>query len=134
MASVWLSRVLIGAGLAMVLAAPAATAQPAAKQREQCFASSDWNGWKASPDSKTIYIRIGVNKLYRIDLASACPELNDPVVHLVTKIRGSPWICNALDLDLRVSDDHGFETPCFVSKLTPLTAEEAAAVPKNLRP
>ena len=96
--------------------------------------SSDWNGWKASPDSKSIYIRVGVSKLFRIDLANACPALQGVGVHLVTRTHGSPWICRPLDLDLKVGQGHGFTTPCMVSDITPLSAAEAAALPKALRP
>ena len=139
MASSRFPRACIGVGLAMALGAPVAIAAPAAQSpaaqpKEECFASSDWDGWKATPDSRTVYIRVGINKIFRIDLASECPELQDPVAHLVTTLRGSAWICRAIDLDLKVSDGHGFVSPCFVSKLTRLTPEEAAALPKKLRP
>jgi hypothetical protein len=121
---------LIGAATASLLA----FAQPAAAA-SQCFFANNWNGgWKATPDSKAIYIRVGVNKLYRLDLSSSCPELQQPDAHLINRIRGSSTLCSALDFDLSVSVGHGFTTPCIVSKLTPLSDAEAAALPKNLRP
>lgn len=134
MGRVRLSRILLCASLAAALSASFAEAQPAAPPKRECFASRDWNGWKASPDAKSIYIRVGRDKLYRIDLASACPALRGIGVHLVTRIHGSPWICHPLDLDLKVSDGHGFKTPCIVSDITRLSPEAAAALPKDLRP
>jgi hypothetical protein len=129
-----LATTLIGLAAASMLGLATADARPAAHPAQQCFFSQDWNGWKATPDSKSIYIRVGVSKIYRLDLSSACPELQMPDVHLVTKLRGTSMICSALDLDLSVSDGHGFKTPCIVSNITPLSAAEAAALPKKLKP
>ena len=61
--------------------AGAQTAPPPAKPAGQCFAMRDWRGWKASPDSKALYIRTGVNEVYRLDLDFACPELQGPPDH-----------------------------------------------------
>ena len=125
---------LIGAAIASMIGLAVADAQPAARAPQECFYSQDWNGWKASPDSKSIYIRVGVNRIFRLDLSQACTELQMPDVHLVTKLRGSSSICSALDIDLRISDGHGFETPCIVSNITRLSDAEAAALPKKQRP
>lgn len=131
------SRFLVSAlaGLAAsTLGLAAVAADLAAPAAQQCFRSSDWRGWKATPDSTSIYIRVGVRQLFRLDLSGACPALQAPGAHLVTKLRGSSMICSALDLDLSVSDDHGFATPCIVRNITPLSDSEAAALPKNLQP
>jgi hypothetical protein len=128
-----LATTLIGVAVA-VLGMAAADAQPSQKPAPQCFFSQDWDGWKATKDSKTIYIRVGVSHIYRLDLSNACPELQMPDAHLITHIRGSSTICTALDLDLKVSDMHGFATPCIVSQITPLSPAEAAALPKDVRP
>jgi hypothetical protein len=121
-------------GLASLCAFGAANAEPPARSAPKCFYSRDWNGWKASPDGKAIYIRAGANYIYRLDLGNACPAANGIGVHLVTKTRGSGSICGPLDLDLKVSDGRGFATPCMVSGVTPLSAEEASVLPNNLRP
>lgn len=127
------SAVLIAAAAILSTTGPVA-AQPAARATSQCFYSKDWSSWKPSADSTAIYIRVGIDRVYRLDLGAACPALQAPDVHLVTKIRGSSLICDALDLDLRVADDQGVTTGCILSKITPLSAAEAAALPKNLRP
>jgi hypothetical protein len=128
--------------LALAAAAPllvsttfTAAAQPAAHQPPaRCFRSQDWEGWKATPDGRTLYLRVLMHDFYRVDLAGACPELNAPDAHLVTHVRGSDEICAPVDLDLRVSTGMGFATPCIVRSITPLTAEEAKALPPKLRP
>lgn len=131
-------RQLMATGMAAAAAftlasASGAQAQPASSS-PQCFFPSDWNGWKATPDSRAIYIRVGVSKIYRLDFANACTELQQPDAHLVTKVRGSGTYCTALDFDISVSQTHGIPTPCIASKLTQLTPAEAAALPKELRP
>lgn len=115
-------------------AASALHAQP--KPAQACFRSEDWSGWKASPDSRTIYLRVGINDIYRLDLTSACNTLRDPDARLITHIRGSDLICSPLDLDLQVAEGPppGIEEPCIVKGLSKLTLEEAAALPKGSRP
>jgi hypothetical protein len=117
-------------GLAASLMALAAGAQPAPR----CFHTRDWNGWKATPDAKAIYLRVGVRQVYRLDFGNACSAVTSPGSHLVVRQHSGGWICGPLDLDLSVSTGHGFRTPCLVSKITPLSDEDAKALPKALRP
>ncbi len=120
----------LAAGLA-ASSAPALS-KPAA-QPTQCFLSRDWSSWRPSADSKSIYLRVGVSQVYRLDLAYACPTLQQPNARLITKLRGGDWICHPLDVDLQVSDGVVPE-PCIVKGLSRLTREEAAALPKGARP
>ena len=116
----------------VALAEPAASsAKPKASQ--QCFYSHDWDGWKASEDTKSIYIRVGVNRYYKIDFAQACPVLSAPNAHLITR-SVNDLICSAIDLDIKVSDSPGFATPCIVSNITPMSPADVAALPKKLKP
>ncbi len=55
-------------------------------------------------------------------------------MHLVSIHRGSSSICDALDLDLRLSDGHGFSEPLIARSMTKLTPEEVAAIPAKYRP
>jgi hypothetical protein len=114
-------------------AVPSAQAGPAPRSAPQCFNLRDWSGWKATADGKSIYIRIGVSDLYRLDFGYTCHAATGIGVHLVTRVRGSSFVCSPLDLDLKVGDG-GFATPCIVSRITPLSSAEAAALPKSLRP
>ncbi|MFI4974796.1 MAG: DUF6491 family protein [Caulobacterales bacterium] len=107
---------------------------PAAPNTNQCFLSRDWEGWKASKDATAIYLRVRIHDFYRLDLTSACPELQWPDSHIVSIERGSDWICSPLDLDLKVTQDHGIPTPCIVKGITRLTDDEAAALPKDEKP
>jgi hypothetical protein len=119
--------------VALAAAAILGVAGPALAQGPSCFFTTQWQGWKAA-DDHTIYLNVsGGHRTYRLDLAGSCPALLDPTAHLITNNHTSS-ICTALDWDLRVSQGHGFDTPCIVSKMTELTPDQAAALPKKLRP
>jgi len=121
----------VAAGAFGLCASPALADVPA---RQACFLSSDWSGWK-SPDPTTIYLRINVNRIFRLDLAHPSYSLNDPSVHLVSEIRGSSWICSPLDLQLKVADTRGImREPLFVKSIAELTPDEAKAIPPRDRP
>jgi hypothetical protein len=124
-------------GTVILAAGSAAQAQPhpAKKPAQQCFRSSDWRGWKATPDAKTMYIETGVNRVWKFDLTQACPELNDLDAKLITRTRGS-WTCSPMDVDMKVlrPGPGAFASYCQVKKITPLTPAQSKALPKELRP
>ena len=105
-----------------------ALAQPG----QSCFFITQMNGWNA-PDDHTIYLNVSGGKIYRLDLAGACPQLHYPGASLVTHNNESS-ICSPLDWDLRVRDSGGFATPCIVKGMTQLTPDQAAALPRSVRP
>lgn len=126
---------IILASIALLLAWTAeAQGQSAGKSPPRsCFHTSSWKGWKATPDARAMYIRIERDRVYRLDLDAACRALNAPGATLITKLTG-PWICDPLDLQMKVSEGRGFVTPCTVRRNTPLSAGEAQALPKSLQP
>jgi hypothetical protein len=126
-----LTAALVAASALALGAAPALADAP---DHQACFLSSNWSGWK-SPDPTTIYLRVDVNRIFRLDLAHPSYSLNDPSVHLVSRIRGSSWICSPLDLQLTVADTHGIgREPLFVKTITELTPDQAKAIPAKYRP
>ena len=129
-----LSSVITGLSLVCMLTTSGASAKDAPRTPPQCFSSHGWSGWRITPDARSMYIRAGVRDVYRLDFSGACQGARTAGSHLVTRIRGSSSICSPVDLDLKVADNHGFATPCIVNKITPLAADEASALPKNLRP
>lgn len=100
----------------------------------RCFSMTQMNGWK-SPDGKTITIRIGVDRYYRIDLARECGTLKTINPHLILSNRQGGLVCSVLDLDVKASESpNGVTEPCFPKTLTELSAAEAAALPKDRKP
>lgn len=128
------TAILIAAAAASV-SGMAASAEPSTKPAPQCFYSQDWDGgWKATPDSRAIYIHVGVNKTYRIDFAHACSQLHAPTSRLITNVPGNSQICSPADLDLKVSDGTSPAAGCIVADITPLSPAEASRLPKDIRP
>ena len=128
-------RLVVTTAVLLVFGSVGAAAQAqSSKPAPRCFLSRDWQGWKPSADSRAIYARVGVSQVYRIDFSSACPMLQRSDAHLITKLRGSSWICDPLDLQLDVSDAPGVQVPCIVKNITPLSPEQASALPKNMQP
>ncbi|MEI9885853.1 MAG: DUF6491 family protein [Rhizomicrobium sp.] len=126
---------LVGLTLMAPLAAAAdeAGAPPPAKP-SSCFQVSGFENWKAA-DAKTIYIRVNLNRYFRLDLSSTCPQLLWPGVYLVTKWHGSNLVCSPLDWDIQVAQNPGgVMGACIVKTMTALTPEEAAAIPKAFKP
>ena len=114
---------------AAVLATSAAAAEPA----RQCFRVSQMKGHTVA-DSKTLYVAVGHRDVYRMDMAGACLSgalHGDPLV--IETSGGSDMICRPIDLNLKVADPIG-ATPCLVSQISRLTPEQAAALPRKLRP
>jgi len=118
---------------ALLAFAGAAHGEPAGKSpARSCFPASNVSGFRAS-DDKTVYLRVGVKDVYRLDLMSACPNV-DWNEHIALLSRGgSSFVCTGLDLDVISSTPIGRQR-CPVQTLTKLTPEEAAALPKKAVP
>ena len=98
-----------------------------------CFFRSRWlDGWRATPDARAIYIRVS-NTIYRLDLQSSYSLLKDPFSKLINKGTADS-ICTPLDFRLTVSNRAGAMQWPIVKEMTRLTPEQAAALPRKLRP
>jgi len=96
-----------------------------------CFFINQWEGWHAT-DANTIYLRVSMHDIYRVDLSAGSQELTWPgSYHLVSRVQGSSSICTALDLQLALADGHGFYQPLIAKSIVKLTPDEVAALPKK---
>ncbi len=130
-------RLILSAAIVLVLGPAGSIVQAQAKpapNTAQCFLSRDWSSWRPSADSRSIFVRVGMSQVFRLDLSSACETLQRPSARLITTLRGGPWICGPLDLQLQVSDSPGIAVPCIVRGLSRLTPDQIAALPKAARP
>jgi hypothetical protein len=119
----------LAVGSLMALGATAAIAAPGPTSERTCFASNNWRGWTAAADGDALYLRVGRRDIYRVDLAPKSHVRKEFDDFLVSRVRGSNWICSPLDLDLTLSDRQGFQRPLFPRALRKLTPEEVAAIP-----
>ena len=126
------SLILAAAAAASVLGATTANAAPT--DHQNCFLGRDWESWSAPGDGDTILIRVGLRDIYRVDLTPGSHVRKDPDRFLITKQRGSSWICSPLDLDLTLSDTLGFHQPLFPISMRKLSKAEVAALPRKDRP
>lgn len=115
--------------------APSAATPPSARTlpAKDCFNSRDWRGWK-SPSPDTLYIRVGLKDVYRIDLRGGGRALDAPNNFIVSVARGGTRVCSTVDLDLRMSDNLGFVAPLFPTGLVKLTPQQIEAIPPKFRP
>jgi len=98
-----------------------------------CFFRRNWlGGWRATPDARTVYIRVS-GDIYRLDLATSYSLLKDPFAILINR-GASDSICTPLDFRLTVSNRAGGVQGVIVKHLRRLTPAEAAALPNDLRP
>lgn len=105
-----------------------------AGQGQQCFYSNLIRGVQPVGD-RQVNVRVGVRDIYRIDLSSPCNGLRDPtrVINL-SPAGGSGAICAPASLDLSVRSGGGFKEICLVDKITHLTSEEVASLPRRDTP
>ena len=123
------SVILLSAALLGLPASPAL-----ALSAGQCFTTTEMGNWRAA-DASTIYVRVRMNKIYRLDLKDRCSLLTAPGARLLTTFRGANLVCSPLDWDLKVGAGIGGNVePCIVKAMTPLSPDEAAALPKKVVP
>ena len=129
---------MLAAALALTTAAAGAAhadtaPDKAPKQGHSCFATNTWRSWSvpASGKGDVILLRINNNDVYRVDLSPGSHARKGPGEFLVNHVRGSNWICSAIDLDLTLSDDLGFRQPLIATSMRKLTPAEVAAIPKK---
>lgn len=115
----------------VALSAAAVNAQPPASHN-QCFYVRNINGFNA-PNDRTLYIRVGVNEVYRLDLMVDCTGMSFRQGLGIRSTPGDPWICSPIQAEI-VYREHGIPSRCPVSAIHKLTPDELAALPKRDRP
>lgn len=111
---------------------PPGSARPAAGDQRECFLSRDVNGFNA-PNDHTVYIRVGVSQIWRLDLMTDCLDLTFRQSLGLESTPGDPWICSPLDAQI-IYRETGMAQRCPVTAMHKLTPAEAAALPKKDRP
>lgn len=126
------TRVMAVAILLFDISTVSAVAAPDSKS--PCFFAHQFRTWKAQ-DDRTILIRVDPNRYYRLDMAASCGTMRAPGAILVTLFRGPNLVCSALDWSITVKDNfRGPTQGCIVKKMTELSPDEVAAIPRRLKP
>lgn len=117
--------------LASVLIATA-VGSASAEPRNNCFPSGvAWQSWSAAENGDVLYFRVHLNDIYRVDLTPGSRVYKSPGYFLVNRVRGSDWICSALDLDLMLSSTYGDRKPLIAVAMRKLTPAEIKAIPRK---
>jgi hypothetical protein len=112
-----------------------ATGEPAAAQAStggrSCFNVSQINGWRAG-DRGVVYVRVGVNRVFRMQLLGPCPDVNW-TERIAIEAGPTSWICSGLNATIIAPSRIG-PRRCPVTDLRELTPAEIAALPPRHRP
>jgi hypothetical protein len=130
-----IAAVAVGLASTATLAVTAANSQAPVRDAKggQCFASSSVNSFNA-PDDRTLFIRVGVNDIYRLDLAAGCTELAfRQDIGLQSTPPGDPFICSPIQTEVTYSLS-GIRQRCQVIGMHRLTPADVAALPKRNLP
>lgn len=123
-------RLLLAAILSLTAIGAANAQEQGQLPQPNCFFSSNWSSWSAPGDGDALYLRVR-SDVYRLDLTPGTHVHKTPERFLVNLARNGSWICSALDLDLRLTDNQGFSQALIARTLTKLTPEEIAAIPSH---
>jgi hypothetical protein len=126
---------LAAAATALLLALSATAAGAADKpSTDQCFWARNITSF-AAPDDHTVYVKVGMRDVYRLDLMISCPDVDwNQRVALQSSHGAGGSICGPLDAEI-ISHATGLGPQrCPVKAMHKLTPEEIAALPKKAKP
>ena len=124
---------LVGSAVLPRTAASSGSQTARSAQPTPCFFRRDWtHAWRVTPDARTMYINVA-GSIYRLDLLQAYSLLKSPWA-ILHDTDSSNAICSPIDFRLTVSDRIGNWQAPIVKKMARLDPEEAARLPKSLRP
>jgi hypothetical protein len=121
---------MLGGLLLAVAAAPAMARS--SHHGGQCFLSSNVMSFNA-PDDHTVYLRVGVNQIWKLGLMNNCLELPWRLSIGLQATPGDPWICQPVEATI-LSHGAGLPHRCPVISMHHLTPDEVAALPKGVKP
>ena len=117
-------------GAALCLAAPSANA---AGSKDACVARHNVESFNA-PDDHTVYLRVGVGDIYRLDLMTSCLDLSFRQGIGLEDQPANAFICSPLEATVVYRAAGGIPQRCPVKAIHRLTPAEVAALPRKDRP
>jgi hypothetical protein len=123
---------LAALALGACTAETATTSAVAADTGRQCFFVRNIDSFKVV-DNRTVYLRVGVNDIYRIELFDSCPEARFTEGLAIRSRGGGSTICSPLDAELVAPSPTGPRT-CLLNDIRKLTPQEVATLDPKARP
>ena len=105
-------------------ASPMQTA--AAPQARECFHTGSVTNYREI-DDRHVDLTVGVNRVYRVELFGACPDVDWASRIAVRSRSGGSFICRGQDVELIVPRSGVGPDRCPVRSIRQLTREEIAA-------
>ena len=99
--------------------------QATGSSNRSCFLASQVNDFD-SVDDDTIYVTVGANRMYELQLFGTCPDIDFKTRIGLRATSGSPWICRGLDAELLVPNPIGPQR-CLVRNVRELSPPEVEA-------
>ena len=121
--------------LSLALGAAAAPASAADKPlKDECFWARNVTSF-AAPDDHTVYVKVNMHDVYRLDLMISCPDVDwNQRVALQSSHGAGGSICSPLDAEI-ISHAQGIgRQRCPVKAMHKLSPDEIAALPKKAKP
>ena len=109
------------------------TAGAKAKPSRSCFHHSELSGFSA-PDEHTVYVRVSVNDVYRLETFGPCIDLDWAMRIAIVDRGGGGWICVGDPADVVYRQSGLGEQRCPIKVAAHLTPDEVKALPKKARP
>lgn len=107
-----------------------APAAQAATAGDACFARSEVESFSA-PSDHTVYLRVGANRIYRLDLMTSCLDLTfRQGIGLQDQPAGA-FVCSPLEATIVYRAAGGIRQRCPVKAIHKLTPAEVAATPRK---
>ena len=125
-----LATLFVLSASAVAVGAPDSKGKPANKS---CFFHSELNGFSA-PDEHTVYVRVSVNDVYRLETFGPCMDLDWTMGIRLVDRGGGGWICVGDPADVVYRQSGIGEQRCPVKVAAHLTPDEVKALPKKSRP
>lgn len=97
----------------------------------QCILSRDVRNHTIADDHTLLFDVNG--QVYRMTVSNNCLAAAVDSDPLLIRNQGSIYICKPIDLDVSVGKG-GADSRCIVDSIVRMTPEQAAALPKRLRP
>jgi hypothetical protein len=108
---------------------PAQTAQASQVARGQCFYASQVSGFHAI-DSDTVRVDVGPNRMFELQIAGTCQEINWSQRVGIRPMGGGNFVCGGLDAELVVPTSMGTQR-CPVTSVRQLSPEEVQAAKRR---
>lgn len=131
---VFAAALLLALGVASAASAAPDKTSADKTSKDQCFWARNVTSF-AAPDDHTVYVKVNMHDVYRLDLMIACPDVDwNQRIALQSSHGAGGSICGPLDAEI-ISHAAGIgHQRCPVKAMRKLSAAEIAALPKGAKP